>query len=357
MYVTFGRTERRAVKGFKARVSQSDMMSSLRRPRGRQLILFIAGIMCGPCLLYLGVLPAASLSTSFRTRPPVIHQLQSVSSDHDEQHFAGGRRMPSLPPFNCTSNGTSRPVWLLIMVLSTPNPHGEQMRLIARNTWITHRIPPTVKLSVKFMLGTKGLRKRQIHTLNNEQQVYNDLVLFDYLVDTYYHLTSKVQLSVLWAIYNAQFDYLIKTDDDVAVNLHSMVEGLIKVGCPDNLYWGYSIQKEPETEGIWKETSWTVCNNYLPYCVGLGYVLGRKVVEAIALYGRYLRRLKFEDISMSLWVAPYNLTRVSSQEQFQFDKDDCNKDIVMSHQSDMPSLRTATTNLMRIGRLCNNTSE
>ena len=326
----------------------SDMMTLLRRPRlGRSLIFFIAGIICGPCLLYSGVLPAAMLS--FRTRP-VIHR------QSNEQPFA-----PRLPPFNCTDNGTSRPVWLLIMVLSTPNPHGEQMRLIARNTWITHRVPPTVKLSVKFMLGTKGLRKHQIHTLNNEQQVYNDLVLFDYLVDTYYHLTSKVQLSVLWAVYNEQFDYLVKTDDDVAVDVHNMAAGLIKLGCPGNLYWGRSIHKEPDTEGKWKETSWTLCSSYLPYCAGLGYMLGRQVVEAIALYGRYLRRFNFEDISMSLWVAPYNLTRVSSREQFHFHNYECdksiNKDIILVHQTDISSFRAATNNLLRVGRLCNNTSE
>ena len=325
-------------------------MTSFRRTiSGRPLTSFVTGIICGICLLYLGVLPAARrLTTSFRIRPMI-----KLQSDDREQQLAPSR----LPPIECTSNGTSRSLRLLIMVLSTPTPHGEQMRLLARNTWITHRRPPTIKLIVKFVLGTKGLHKHQIHTLNNEQEVYKDLVLLDYHVDTYYHLTGKVQLSVLWAIYNEQFDYLVKTDDDVAVNLYNMVEGLIKLRCPGNLYWGRSIQKKPETEGKWKETSWTVCQSYLPYCAGLGYVLGRQVVKAISLYGMYLRRFNFEDVSMSLWLAPFNLTRVSSREQFHFHNDECNKskkkNIIMVHQSDMPSLRAATTHLMRFGRLCN----
>ena len=325
-------------------VSDMKWMTSLCRTiRGRpQLYFFIAGIICG--LVYSGVLPAAKLSTSFRT----MIKLQRVISDMQQSR---------LPPVQCTSNGTSRQVWLLIVVFSTPDPHGEKMRLAARNTWITHRIPPTIKLVVKFVLGTKGLHKHQIRTLNNEQRVYKDLLLFEDHIDGYYHLTTKLQLSVLWAIYNEQFDYLVKTDDDVAVNLYNMVEGLIKLGCPGNLYWGRFIQKKPETKGKWKETNWPLCNIYIPYCAGLGYVLGRQAVEAIAPYGRYLRQFKFEDVSMSLWLSPYNLMRIDSQEEFQFRNNKCNKGIIMAHRSDLPHFKASSINIIKFGRLCNNTSE
>ena len=329
-------------------VSDMKWMTSPCRPiRGRPLLYFFtAGIICG--LVYSsvsrGVLPAAKLSTSFRNRSPMIKLPSGVIGDMQPSR---------LPPVNCTSNGTSRPVWLLIMVFSTPDPHGEQMRLAARTTWITHRIPPTIKLVVKFVLGTKGLHKHQIRTVNNEQQMYKDLVLFEDHIDDYYQLTTKLQLSVLWAIYNEQFDYLVKTDDDVAVNLYNIVEGLIKLGCPGNLYWGRFMHKKPETKGKWKETNWPLCNIYIPYCAGLGYVLGRQAVKAVALYGRYLRRFKFEDVSMSLWLSPYNLMRIDSQEEFQFRNNKCNKGIIMAHRSDLPHFKASSINIIKFGRLCN----
>ena len=93
------------------------------------------------------------------------------------------------------------------------------MRLLSRKLWplwASYKIPPSFRVSVKFIIGTKRLLNHQISDLKNEQTIYSDLVLLDDHEDTYFQLTRKVQLALQWSVKNEQFDYLvIKTDDDV----------------------------------------------------------------------------------------------------------------------------------------------
>ena len=49
------------------------------------------------------------------------------------------------------------------------------------------------------------------------------------------------------------------------------------------LYWGYfDGRAHPKRQGKWGEYSWVICDHYLPYAVGGGYVLSTDVVTALA---------------------------------------------------------------------------
>ena len=157
------------------------------------------------------------------------------------------------------------------------------------------------------------------------------------------------------------FDYILKTDDDVIVHLQNFATELIKLGCPNNLYWGMPIVKTPDAEGKWKDTEWSrLCKTYLPYRAGLGYVIGWQVIKAAAMYGDHLKKLFLEDVSMGLWLSPYKLTRVGNYWQFISGNDilqfirggNCPKDFIVAHQGSSKQFEVATTNLVKTGRYC-----
>lgn len=49
------------------------------------------------------------------------------------------------------------------------------------------------------------------------------------------------------------------------------------------LYWGYFVGRaKAHLSGKWKETDWFLCDNYLPYALGGGYVISYSIIDFIA---------------------------------------------------------------------------
>ena len=150
------------------------------------------------------------------------------------------------------------PTRLLCIIISTPTSKGAQMRLLSRKLWASYMLvlPSSFKLSVKFIIGTSMLPNNRISDLNKEQSIHHDLVLLDNLEDTYFNLTRKVQLALQWSVKNEKFDFLMKTDDDVIILIHNIIDALRKIGCPGNLYWGKFIRRLPQTKGKYRDAEW-----------------------------------------------------------------------------------------------------
>ena len=69
-----------------------------------------------------------------------------------------------------------------------------------------------------------------------EQAKFGDLIMLKDHKETYNELPKKVQYVMQWADKYAQFDYLVKTDDDVIVLVDNMLNGLKDLGCPRDLW-------------------------------------------------------------------------------------------------------------------------
>lgn len=48
--------------------------------------------------------------------------------------------------------------------------------------------------------------------------------------------------------------------------------------------------------GKWKETDWFLCDNYLPYARGGGYVISRSIVDFVGKNAELLRYIYFSII-------------------------------------------------------------
>jgi len=105
--------------------------------------------------------------------------------------------------------------------------------------------------------------------------------------------------------------------------------------------------------GRWAESSWVLCDRYLPHARGGGYVLSAAIVEFIANNAAVLRRFSSEDVSVGAWTAPLNVER---RHDPRFDTEHisrgCHDSYIVTHKQDLTALRTLYRNLLETGRLC-----
>ncbi|KAL7026528.1 hypothetical protein ACKWTF_005062 [Chironomus riparius] len=184
----------------------------------------------------------------------------------------------------------------------------------------TNSKEPNLKIKTLFVVGIKGLDKNVAKKIRAESKVYNDLLLLENLQDSYKNLTYKLLLALnKLNVVTPNFNYLLKCDDDTYVKLDYLALDLIQYDIKLKeerrkdesvknlgLYWGFfngraSVQKT----GQWKEVNYDLCDRYLPYALGGGYVLSKNLVEYLASQYNVLNRYESEDISVGTWLAPF----------------------------------------------------
>ena len=225
-------------------------------------------------------------------------------------------RSPSLftPPPSESNSSTASHYLIFIVVLSTSRKEGRDARDTIRKTWAQdchNRTPPIL---VTFSIGTLGLSPSEMDNLAAEDKIHGDLLLLGNLHDTYNNLTRKVLYSFLWADRNINFSYLLKTDDDTYVfvdDLYNEAYCYYQNGI-NKLYWGHFKYKVPvitNPKSKWAERNWFLCDYYLPYAIGGGYIISADLIHKIAITSDFLQLYNSEDISVSAWLSAYKIER------------------------------------------------
>lgn len=191
--------------------------------------------------------------------------------------------------------------------------------------WITSSHVPNVKvpgLKIKhlFAIGTLGLEEDVLSRIKSEQKVYNDLLLIDDLEDSYKNLTLKlVRSSQKIEKTTPNFKFLLKADDDSYVKLDLLTQDLIQYNSKlkklkqqketlENLetYWGFfNGRAQIKRSGQWQETNFNLCDRYLPYALGGGYIISKNLVTYISDHGDDLNQFVSEDVSVGSWLSPF----------------------------------------------------
>lgn len=174
---------------------------------------------------------------------------------------------------------------------------------------------PNLKIKHFFAVGTEGLDQKIMNDLRAEQNVYSDLLMLKDLKDSYSNLTVKLTKSFDKVIKTTlNFKYLLKCDDDTYAKLDLVAQDLLQYDRKLNstiprkleLFWGYfNGRARIKKGGQWQESNYNLCEHYLPYALGGGYVLSRKLVKYIADHGSVLSTYVSEDISVGTWLAPF----------------------------------------------------
>ena len=170
---------------------------------------------------------------------------------------------------------------LIVLILSSPD-HLAQRDTI-RKTWLSEKYSDVKYL---FALGTLDIHPDQRVTLQSEKQKFNDLLLLPKLQDSYATLTKKILHAFLHLYEEYDFNFLLKCDHDSFALLNRILIELDRWESKDtkkHLYWGFfNGRAQVKRSGPWRETDWILCDYYLPYALGGGYVLSYKLVEFIA---------------------------------------------------------------------------
>ena len=197
---------------------------------------------------------------------------------------------------------------LIVLVLSVLN--GKTRRDAIRETWMKKYRENVSDVFVKFSIGTDGLSSQDMKKLTLEDATYDDLLLLPHLHDSYNNLTRKVLQSfvALDKLYNST--YLLKCDEDSFVNMDAILRLLNQRRSNQKYYWGYFFKNaEVLMTGKWRETKWFLCNTYLPYAAGGGYILSHDLVRLLAVNSDNLILYNCEDISVGTWLSPFDIER------------------------------------------------
>lgn len=187
----------------------------------------------------------------------------------------------------------------------------------ATSSHYTEKVP-NLAIRHYFSIGSDGLTDGDKRRLLEEKRLHQDLLIMDELHDSYNNLTRKLLMSFEMLETKMSFKYLLKTDDDTYVKLDQLLGDLYQydelisvkkfpVGQPSvELYWGYfSGHAQVKKRGQWKESNFNLCDRYLPYALGGGYLISYNLVKLIATNANMLNTYGSEDISLGVWLSPW----------------------------------------------------
>ena len=249
------------------------------------------------------------------------------------------------------------PLKVVILILSSPD--GNLRRNAIRGTWLHDAPRKQVHVTVRFVVGSMNLSKEQMGNLTAEDTMFRDLLFLPKHHEAYSNLAVKVLAGLAWADRTLDFDYLVKADDDSYVRISKLERALRALYCPRRLYWGYFMGHAfPEASGRWKEKHWTLCPHYLPYAMGGGYVLSRRLVHLLSRYHSRLRLYSNEDVSLGSWLAPFNITyhhdlRFNTEAQ----SHGCNNHYIISHKEQVRGMYHKYVQLKKNGTFCDEEKE
>ncbi|CAJ0917756.1 unnamed protein product [Ranitomeya imitator] len=212
---------------------------------------------------------------------------------------------------------------------------------------------PGGALWCRFVIGSAGLSEEEAASVEMEQRRYGDLLLLPDLRDSYENLTAKLLLMYSWLDRHVDYKFVMKADDDTFARLDVLLEEL-KAQEPRRYYWGFfSGRGRVKSLGKWRESSWVLCDYYLPYALGGGYVLSWDLVRYLSLTKDYLAHWQSEDVSLGAWLAPLDVRRVHDPRfDTEYKSRGCNNKYVVTHKQSIEDMLEKHQSLAADGRLC-----
>ena len=162
----------------------------------------------------------------------------------------------------------------IVFVIPT-HPSKITIRQAIRETWanvsawslLANEDGDKIKIKVMFVIG--ALESDSYSAEFEEELSQNDdIFVVSNITEGYYSLRYKVLWGMEYSYQHYKFDYLVKTDDDIIVNLPVLIEALSSL-TPGLRYTGNCNRAVGSKPQRWK------------YCSGGGYILSRDLIGHI----------------------------------------------------------------------------
>ena len=222
-----------------------------------------------------------------------------------------------VPSPSCQDCFLSKPIELgllepyLLLVLIHAKADDRARRDAIRQTWVSDfrgLLNPPVQY--RFVVGADGLSLNLVGMLLSEAERYGDMIILEEVQDSHLSLSRRTIDGFTLALENFKFKYIMKCDDDTFVDLPRVASELQRRQYHERFYWGFMMGANTvHFYGRYAESEWSLCDKYLPYAVGGGYLISRDLAELLAANHRHLKQYVCEDVSVGVWLAPYNIER------------------------------------------------
>lgn len=191
---------------------------------------------------------------------------------------------------------------LFILIFS--QQQNEDRRNAIRKTWISFTIQNTANVRYVFLLGEAS--SNEMHTsIVNESETYKDIIQEDFN-DTYANLTYKSIMGFKWiVIYCANAKYVLKTDDDMFINIPNILHFLYSNGAvlTTTIVGACTHNSSPirDKQSKWYASEMSYGEGLYPgYCSGTGYLTSFNVVKKIYLVSESVPFFHLEDIYVGI---------------------------------------------------------
>lgn len=196
----------------------------------------------------------------------------------------------------CNSHSKESKLFLLVILISKASYF--ERRSTIRKIWKQHCSKHS-NISFVFSIGsTQNARINQRVLL--ESYIHGDILLHDH-PDLYYMFTHKVMSSIKFAVLECSFEFLMKLDDDIVVDLIELIKYLDRFqGRYDNLYMGdysgdYPLINRDPTSRFYVSNREFAGKYALPYQGGSAYILSSDVASRVYHLSKYVYWPPFSD--------------------------------------------------------------
>ncbi len=203
----------------------------------------------------------------------------------------------SLPIISCITHGKT----LVIYVHS--NAAYANRRQFIRQTWGSVTEYEGIHVSVVFMLGLTGNQSID-DEVAHESQVYNDIVRGDFL-ENYRNMTRKIHMGVHWIYHHcSKSSYVLKMDDDVFVNIYSviyMVKTVVSViHLPVLFCSGFAASSKPFRAPA--KNKWVLTREeypqaaFPPMCAGRAFISRTETTMRLSVLASHVKHIWVDDL-------------------------------------------------------------
>ena len=193
-----------------------------------------------------------------------------------------------------------------LLVLIHTRPRNKLHRNLIRGTWaksMNKNISSRVRYI--FLIGNSSHN----HQIWKENKLFGDLILQDFM-DSYLNLTLKTLMGFEWGRnFCPQAKMIMKTDDDVLVNVQQILLLIHDVKYQTDLVYGdcyknnTPVRNEPIQKNLRKFYTpfWRYPHQiYPPYCRGIGYIISAQNVDGILSISSNIPFFEWEDVYIGL---------------------------------------------------------
>lgn len=207
--------------------------------------------------------------------------------------------------------------FILVIVSTSPDDKTKRRDAIRRTWGNCDKTHIKYKWKILFMMG-KSSSSDVNEKIMAEHKQHGDLLIADY-IDRYRNITTKLLVAFKWAT-QITCNYILKTDNDVYVDIPELIKWLLNRGDRNSLYGGVlyrGIVVRDRRHRHYVSKDELSLDYYPTFCKGSMYVLSASLLPKMLELSRLVTRIGPDDAYVGLLADQLGISPVGVEGFFQ----------------------------------------